>query len=663
MLDFNATVKNPEDLIFSLDIGTRTVIGIVGIYEDEKFKVLESCIKEHNKRNMYDGQIHDIEGVTKIVKEVKEELEEKLELPLKKVSIAAAGRALKTSRIRIDKEIDKTVEISNNMIEALELEAAQKSQELIDEEKSKNDLKYYCIGYSVVNYYLDDSFIENLEGHKGEKIGVDLLATFLPQVVIDSLYVVVNRAGLEVSNITLEPIAAINVAIKENLRLLNLALVDIGAGTSDIAITKDGTIMAYAMTATAGDELTESLARAYLLDFDSSEKLKINLNKENTHEFSDIVGVKYKLTTEEIISNIENEIDKLAKEISEKIIEYNGKAPSAVFLVGGSSQIPTLNEHIANCLGLPIERVAIRDISFIENVEGIEDELKGPDIVTPIGIAMEGVNSKYKNFIQIYINGEEIRVFNTENIKVSDVLILIGYNPRKLIPQRGEDFIYYVNGKKKLIKGELGKPAEIYVNGTFANLNTELKDRDFIDLRDSTKGDKKILYLYDCIPKSKVIVLNNEEVNLIRELRINGLKTEGNVIIKEGDRVDYFEIKTVYELVEYMNMNIHDLKIYRNSKEVDLYTELKNGDMLTIGTQNGTSNIKDSQREICLSINGKERIFQYKKKEFVFVDIFNYIDFDLSKPRGKLVLKLNERDAEYLERLKDGDMIEVYWEN
>lgn len=663
MSDFNTTVKNIEDLIFSLDIGTRTVIGIVGIYEDEKFKVLASCVKEHNKRNMYDGQIHDIEGVTKIVKEVKEELEGKLKLPLKRVSIAAAGRALKTSRIRIDKEIDKTVEINNNMIEALELEAAQKSQELIDEEKNKNDLKYYCIGYSVVNYYLDDSFIENLEGHKGEKIGVDLLATFLPQVVIDSLYVVVNRAGLEVSNITLEPIAAINVAIKENLRLLNLALVDIGAGTSDIAITKDGTIVAYAMTATAGDELTESLARAYLLDFDSSEKLKISLNKENIHEFSDIVGVKYKLTTEEIISSIENEIDKLAREISEKIIEYNGKSPSAVFLVGGSSQIPTLSEHIANCLGLPKERVVIRDISFIENIEGIEDGLKGPDIVTPIGIAMEGVNNEYKNFIQIYINGEEIRVFNTENIKVADVLILIGYNPRNLIPQRGEDFIYYLNGEKKLVKGDMGKPAEIYVNGRLANLNTELKNKDFIDLVDSTKGSKKTLYLYDCIPKSKVIVLNNEEVNLIGELRINGVKIEKNTILKEGDRIEYFEINTIYELLKYMNIDTHDVKVYKNFEESNLYSKLKNGDIIEIKTKNGTSDTKNSQKEICLSINGKERTFQYKKKEFVFVDIFNYIDFDLSKPRGRLVLKLNGREAEYLERLKDGDMIEVYWEN
>ena len=66
-------------------------------------------------------------------------------------------------------------------------------------------------------------------------------------MVVESLYTVMERAGMEVTCLTLEPIAALNVAIPKELRLLNLALVDVGAGTSDIAITKSGTIIAYDM--------------------------------------------------------------------------------------------------------------------------------------------------------------------------------------------------------------------------------------------------------------------------------------------------------------------------------------------------------------------------------------------------------------------------------
>ncbi|HAE91587.1 MAG TPA: cell division protein FtsA, partial [Tissierella sp.] len=195
-----------DELIFSLDIGTRTIIGMVGEYtEDERFKVLAFTIKEHKKRNMYDGQIHDIEGVANLVNEIVVELEEKIGEKLKVVSIAAAGRALKTHKIRIEKSIDNEKEISKFDIEALELEAIQKAQEEINEIEINKSLKYYSIGYSVSDYYLDEDRIEKLEGHKGQRIGVDILATFLPQIVIESLYSVISRTGLEVGSITLEP--------------------------------------------------------------------------------------------------------------------------------------------------------------------------------------------------------------------------------------------------------------------------------------------------------------------------------------------------------------------------------------------------------------------------------------------------------------------------
>lgn len=86
----------------------------------------------------------------------------------------------------------------------------------------------------------------------------------MPEEVVDGLYAAVEIAGLEVANLTLEPIAAMNVAIPENFRLLNIALVDVGAGTSDICITKDGSIIAYGMIPCAGDEISETIANITL---------------------------------------------------------------------------------------------------------------------------------------------------------------------------------------------------------------------------------------------------------------------------------------------------------------------------------------------------------------------------------------------------------------
>lgn len=642
-----------DDLIFSLDIGTRTIIGIVGKYmEDGKIQILAYSIKEHERRNMYDGQIHDIEGVTKIVKEIKEELEGELGIELKRVSIAAAGRSLKTCKVRVDKKIDSTIEINQNIIEALELEAVQKAQHKINEEENQSKLKYYSIDYSVINYYLNDNIMTKLDGHRGEKIGVELLATFLPQMVIESLYTVISKAGLQVGNITLEPIAAINVAIKEELRLLNLALVDIGAGTSDIAITKDGNIIAYAMTSTAGDEITEALSRRYLLDFNVSEELKVQLSSQNIHHFKDIVGIEYELTTEEIVDSIKDTIDTISKGIVEKIVEFNGKAPSAVFLIGGSSQMPGLRESLAKNLGLPKERVSVRNASLIENVDGIDDSIHGPDIVTPIGIAVESVNKKYSNFIQIQFNGEDIRLFNTNRVKVSDILVLTGYDPKNLVPKMGEDFIYFVNGDKKSLTGNIGEPAKIHVNNKIANFNTSLQDGDIIEITKGTKGDKKAPYLYDCISREKMIFINNESFNLLKDIKINGMKVKGNPKLNEGDRIEFIEIKTIEELIEYLNKNITLDDIILNGERIKENVNLNPKDELFFSPT----------KTINLIINGEKTTITYKKEEFVFVDIFDHIEFDLTKPRGNLVLKVNGMDAEYMAPLKDGDIIQIWWD-
>ena len=658
---------NKNELVFSLDIGTRTVIGVVAAYEDSKLRVLDCEIIEHEKRNMYDGQIHDIEGVVQVVKRVKNNLENRLGVELEQVSIAAAGRALKTNRVRIDREIDSTREIDKRLIKSLEMEAVQNAQGLLDK-GANEDLRYYCVGYTVVNYYLDNNYIESLEFHRGNSIGADLLATFLPQVVIDSLYTVMSKVGLEVINITLEPIAAINVAIKKSLRLLNLVLVDIGAGTSDIAITKDGAIVAYGMASVAGDELTELIAKNYLIDFDVAEKIKINLNKNDTHTFEDIVGISHSLTTEKILDSINSGIQSLADEISNIILKYNEKSPSAVFLIGGGSQIPRLTEYIAARLEMPKERVVVRDSSIIEIVKDIPQKLQGPDSITPLGIAATAVENRYKDFIQITVNEKKVKLFNSKETRVSDALVVIGYNPRKLIPQRGEDFVYFLNGNQRRLGSEVGEPAKITVNGVPASLDYSLKNGDEVFVIESTKGGTPCPKLYDLVNFKKEVFLNQEKVNLIKSVSINGEVILSNIKINNGDRIELKQIRTISELVSEKGIDLNRFKVYLNDTEVAGEESLVSGDHIELRSVGSTVqeekfNSLQEDKVIRLIINDKEEYIGFNKEEFNFVDIFNHIDFDLSKPQGNLVLLVNGLKAEYLQKLNDGDELEIYWQN
>ena len=86
-------------MVFSLDIGTRSIIGMVGVVVEDKVKIIAIEKEEHNERAMIDGQIENIEKVSALAKKVKKRLEDKVHTKLKRVSVVAAGRALRTSRV------------------------------------------------------------------------------------------------------------------------------------------------------------------------------------------------------------------------------------------------------------------------------------------------------------------------------------------------------------------------------------------------------------------------------------------------------------------------------------------------------------------------------------------------------------------------------------
>src|SRR5699024_7323976 len=129
-----------ENIIFTLDIGTRSVIGLLLEANGKKYKLVDYVMHEHAERSMLDGQIHDIVLVSEVIRRVKTELEERNSIQLTKVSVAAAGRALKTKRTTITKTIDQHPLMNKEDILFLELSAVQQAQhDLAIEENNKNN--------------------------------------------------------------------------------------------------------------------------------------------------------------------------------------------------------------------------------------------------------------------------------------------------------------------------------------------------------------------------------------------------------------------------------------------------------------------------------------------------------------------------------------------
>lgn len=709
MAGLNEIRENQGQLVFGLDIGTRSIVGTVGYLNGGKFHVLAQHAREHETRAMLDGQIHDIGKVGETISIVKRQLEEDLNRNLTDVCIAAAGRVLRTVTTRVEYGFESEKEITDEDIYTLETMGVEQAYEEF-QKVNDTDMKFYCVGYTPMRYYMNGYQIGNLAGHKAKTIATDLIATFLPDDVVDGLYKAVEQAGLHVANLTLEPIAAIQVAIPEKFRMLNMALVDVGAGTSDISITKEGTITAYGMIPVAGDSLTDILVQHCLVDFETAEQIKRQAGTEELIEYQDIMGLPQVITSEEVMELLRDSVKGMTHMVAECIKELNGDKPvSAVFVVGGGGVISGYTEALAEDLGIAKERVAIRGREVMQNIVfELEDARMDSLMVTPIGICLSYYEQS-NNFIFVEFNRERMKLYDNGRLSVADAAMQAQFSNEDLFPKRGKALTYTVNGKSRITRGSQGEAAVIQLNGDPADLHTQIHSGDIIEVKASTEGEagSQELGKLPELSEQLHIYVNGSRIHLPKTAEVNGSRENEFYQIREGDDIKVRNCYTVSEVAEFLdvplggNINVNDTsarpdtKVYENftvswdmdGGEPDFTPETEENEedgaawnasdagakhdadtpeaeraAASAGEAVSQAGGEQAGREVKALINGK-LVTLSGKNSYVFVDIFDFIDFDLKDARGrKIMTLLNGHSADYMETLRDGDQIEVYWE-
>ncbi len=711
---------NQQTPIFALDIGTRSVVGLLLTNNENGYEILDLEIEEHDGRSMVDGQIHNVIAVTKVITSIKKKLEEK-HGQLQKVCVAAAGRSLKTKRAKIEIDISKKPIFEHEDILHLELSAVQKAQYEIAQEHEGKSIHYSCVGYSVLSYQLDGEEIGSLVDQSGEIASVEVIATFLPKVVVESLLAALNRSGLELEALTLEPIAAINVLIPPTMRRLNVALVDIGAGTSDIAITDLGTVTAYGMVPVAGDEITEAISDHFLLDFPEAEVIKRQLSTQDEVVLTDILGFETSHTRMEIVEPISGAIENLAYSITTEILNLNKKPPKAVMLVGGGSMTPNLAKTIAATLQLPENRVAIRGIDAIKSLTIQENINAGPELVTPIGIAIAAKESPVE-YVSCKVNHQQIRLFDIKQLTIGDGLLAAGVELSKLYGKPGMAIMVKVNGRLISIPGEHGMAPTLQKNGQACSLDDPLNDGDTIFVESGADGKSATATIADVIEvlPRKLITINEKEYSLEASILKNGKKVQFCEVVDDRDEIVIKEISTIEEVFNTLqlfdviqsikplvieingrNVSIIDEDcLLKNNKKASKSTPVQNGDTITVKrTLKQQINLRELLlhenipfiHEVMVYFNGKpiqisqplvevtrgdeplhEKSYinsgdkltvKVKQKEpFIFQDIFRFVDFNFTTQENKMLTILrNDSTASFSTQIHTGDHLEIKW--
>jgi hypothetical protein len=178
-----------------------------------------------------------------------------------------------------------------------------------------------------------------------------------------------------------------------------------------------------------------------------------------------------------------------------------------------------------------------------------------------------------------------------------------------------------------------------YINGTKVEINSDISEGDNVNIIfPKTLGDYKKYFL------------DKEENKFVYYL--NGEKLNENYIINEDDRI--------YGITENSMDEKKSVKVDEENsglKEVSLGKEDRSVEM-----GKDKNDAKDvNNHEITVVANGKNVVLK-GKKDYIFVDIFNHIEFDLTKVKGRLYLHLNGNNASYYDALSEGDIIEIGWE-
>ena len=513
------------DLVFALDIGTRSIIGVAGRVVGERLQVLAVEKEEHGRRAMLDGQIEDIDQVARVARTVTDRLEQRLGCTLKRVCVAAAGRALRTEKGHFSMELPQVSRIESDLISQLESGAVSDAESHLSDSQEDPQRRFYLVGYTVSSYLLDRYPLITLKGHNGQQLEADVVATFLPSEVVESLYTVMETAGLEVASLTLEPIAALNAVIPAELRLLNLVLCDIGAGTSDIAVCRDGSVVGYTMATTAGDEITEELMRRYLIPFQTAERMKMELENQ-TITYRDVLGLEQSVPSAEVREALLGAAKALSKEIAQRVVDINGAPPSAMFLAGGGSKLLGLKQLVAQALEMDDKRVALAGNNYEMSTFSEEYELNDPEFATPLGIAVSAGLGLISDSYRIMLNDQPAKLFRSGTLTVLDLLMMNGYNSADLVGRTGKSLSVTVDGQRMTFRGQSATPCVLRLNGQETTPSTLVYAGDAISFIPAVQGESAARAVKDLLG-----------VDFPGGVLVNGQPVGLDYILSSGDQI------------------------------------------------------------------------------------------------------------------------------
>lgn len=394
-----------DKIVVGLDIGSTKICAVVG-RKDEYGKIEILGLGKANSEGVIRGLVANIDKTVNAISLAIEDAEKQSGINIRVVNVGIAGQHIKS--IRQHGSITRT--------------SSQDEISIEDVNRLTNDM-YRIVtppGNEIIHVMPQDYIVDHEVGIKepvgmsGIKLEADFHIITAQTTAINNINRCVRKAGLEIDNLILEPIASSMAVLTEEEKEAGIVLVDIGGGTTDVAIFHDNIIRHTAVIPFGGTIITSDIKQGCLVMQEQAEKLKVKFGKAIAEEASEnevvsIPGLRNRSPKEISIKNLASIIEarmvEIIEEVHNEIIKsgYENKLIGGIVLTGGGSQLQASKQLFEYMTGMDVRIGYPNEYLGKSKIESV----KSPMYATPVGLVIAGfraLDDRDNKYMQMQLN-------------------------------------------------------------------------------------------------------------------------------------------------------------------------------------------------------------------------------------------------------------------
>ncbi|HEX2485122.1 MAG TPA: cell division protein FtsA [Myxococcota bacterium] len=372
-----------EELVVGLDIGTTKICALVAAHRDGEIEIVG--IGTHPSRGLRKGVVVDIDATVDSIKRAVEEAELMADCEITAVFAGIAGGHISSQNSH------GTVAVRDNEVRLSDVERVIDSAKAVAIPMDRE-----VIHVIPQEFVIDgqDGIREPL-GMAGVRLEASVHIVTAAVTSAQNIIKCTHQAGLNVKDIVLEPLASAEAVLNDDERELGVCLIDIGGGTTDIAVFADGSIKHTSVLGLGGYHLTNDVAVGLRTPFEDAERIKIRFGVASARYLSsdDVITVPSvggrrprEMSRKLLCEILEPRVDEILTLVRQELAKagLQSRIPSGVVITGGCAALEGVQELAEEIFEVPVR------IGVPSRVGGLQDVVRSPMYATAVGLVRYG---------------------------------------------------------------------------------------------------------------------------------------------------------------------------------------------------------------------------------------------------------------------------------